>query len=134
MSESQDERDESDVRRTSDHTLLRSVIEEHGGYPAHASRSEGAGDRGLLREGFRTGEEVLEEISWNESFDEFDEKGLVGVYTLRRRGRTAGRVVGARTRRRGVRVARGRRSLSRLIEYPVAREVRDGTTGLQAPE
>lgn len=80
MSNSQSESD--DVASTTDHTLLRSVIEEHGGYPAHVSESEGRGDHGLLRIGFREGnvDEDLKQISWDQFFDEFDEKGLVGVY------------------------------------------------------
>jgi hypothetical protein len=79
MSDSPDESDS--VERTTEHTLLRSVIEEHGGYPAHSPHSEGEGDRGLLRIGFRDGDEDLKQLSWEEFFDEFDEKDLVGVYS-----------------------------------------------------
>ena len=50
---SSDPTGEGDVRHTTDLTLLRSVIEERGGYPAHVSESEGEGDQGLLRVGFR---------------------------------------------------------------------------------
>ncbi len=68
------------VERTTDHTLLRSVIEEHGGCPAHTPQSEGEGHRGLLRIGFRDDGD-LKQLSWEEFFDEFDEKDLVGVYS-----------------------------------------------------
>jgi hypothetical protein len=68
------------VERTTAHTLLRSVIEEHGGCPAHTPQSEGEGDRGPLRIGFRDDED-LKQLSWEEFFDEFDEKDLVGVYS-----------------------------------------------------
>ena len=69
------------VRRTTEPTLLRGVIEEYGGYPAHAAASEGEGDHGLLRVGFRDGDEDLKEISWEEFAEEFEEKDLVGVYS-----------------------------------------------------
>lgn len=75
-----DQGEDEEVRRTTDHTLLRSVIEERDGYPAHVPESEGEGDQGLLRVGFRDRDEDLKEISWEEFFAEFEEKGLVGIY------------------------------------------------------
>lgn len=75
-----DQGDAAEVRRTSDPTLLRSVVEERGGYPAHRQHSEGEGDGGLLRVGFRDRDEDLKQISWDEFLDEFEEKDLVGVY------------------------------------------------------
>lgn len=75
-----DERDDAEVVRTADPTLVRSVIEERGGYPAHAAKSEGQGDEGLLRAGFRDRDEDLTEISWEKFREEFEEKDLVGVY------------------------------------------------------
>lgn len=78
MSSSLDEDD--NVRYTTDPALARSIVEERGGYPGHAPRSEGQGDRRLLRIGFREDED-LEKISWNTFSEEFVEKGLAAVYT-----------------------------------------------------
>jgi hypothetical protein len=96
MSDSQTETD--DFERTTDHTLFRSVIEEHGGYPAHAAQSEGEGDRGLLRVGFRDGGEDLTQLSWEGFFDEVDERGLVGVYSTDGSGAESDRPVVLRER------------------------------------
>lgn len=74
--------DDGNVRHTTEHTLLRSVIEDRGGFPAHVAGSEGEGDSGLPRVGFTDrDDEDLKEISWEQFFEEFDEKDLVGVYT-----------------------------------------------------
>lgn len=79
MSEGSDAADPP-VRHTTDRTLVRSVVEERGGYPAHAPESEGQGDQGLLRIGFRDRNEDLKEITWEAFFEEFDEKDLAFVY------------------------------------------------------
>lgn len=79
--ENTDEDGNGDVRRATDPTLLRSVIEERSGYPAHVPQSEGQGDQGLLRVGFRDRDEDLKEISWEEFTEEIREKDLVGLYT-----------------------------------------------------
>ncbi len=71
---------DGDVRRTDDPTLIRSIVEEHGGYPGHVRQSEGRGDHGLLRIGFRDQDEDLKEITWEQFREEFEEKELVGVY------------------------------------------------------
>jgi len=76
-----DQDSDGDVHRTTDPTLLRSVIEERGGYPAHVPQSEGQGDQGLLRIGFRDRDEDLKEISWDEFREEVREKDLVGIYS-----------------------------------------------------
>src|SRR6056297_1546004 len=73
--------DNPDVNLTTDPTLLRSIIEERDGYPAHVPKSEGQGDQGLLRVGFGDADEDLKEISWEEFREEFEEKNLAGVYT-----------------------------------------------------
>ncbi|RDI69662.1 hypothetical protein [Halopelagius longus] len=74
------EPDDADVRRTTEPTLARTVIENHGGYPAHEPQSEGQGDGGLLRVGMRDENEDLKEISWEAFEDEFEEKDLELVY------------------------------------------------------
>lgn len=67
---------EHDVRRTTDPALVRSVVEDRGGYPAHAAASEGQDDHGLLRIGRHGREEDLTESTWEEFAEEFEEKGL----------------------------------------------------------
>ena len=71
----------TNVHHTTDPTLLRSIIEEHDGYPAHVPQTEGQGDHGLLRVGFGDADEDLKEISWEKFREEFEEKSLAGVYT-----------------------------------------------------
>jgi len=75
-----DDTDDGNVRRTTDPVLLRGVIEERDGYPAHVPQTEGEGDQGLLRIGFRDPDEDLKEISWDAFREEFREKDLVGLY------------------------------------------------------
>lgn len=74
------ERDDNDVRRATEPTLARTLIEDRGGYPAHEPQSEGQGDSGLLRVGFHDRDEDLKEISWEEFEAEFEEKDLVLEY------------------------------------------------------
>lgn len=75
-----DHSEESATRHTTDPTLARSVIEERNGYPAHAPESEGEGDGGLLRVGFRDRDEDLTEISWEQFREEFEGKDLAAIY------------------------------------------------------
>lgn len=77
---SSDQSADRTVRHATDPTLVRSIVEERGGYPAHAPQSEGQGDEGLLRIGFRDRDEDLKEISWEEFREGFDEKDLAAVY------------------------------------------------------
>jgi hypothetical protein len=70
-------------KRTTDHTKIRQWAEARNGKPA---RVQGAGepdDVGLLRIDFpedHEEEEDLEEITWDEFFEKFDEKRLAFVY------------------------------------------------------
>lgn len=77
---SADQNTDSSVEQTTEPTLARTVIEERGGYPAHPPQSEGEGDSGLLRVGFRDRDEDLKEISWDQFSEEFEEKDLVALY------------------------------------------------------
>ena len=76
-----------DLTATTDRALVRDLVEEYGGYPAHVERSEGGGDSGLLRLAFPdvpSGDadrnEDLKELSWEAFFDQFDEENLALVY------------------------------------------------------
>lgn len=78
---SSDPPDDAERRETTDHALVRSIVEEHGGYPAHEPGTEGEGDQGLLRIGDRDRGEDLKEISWEAFFEEFEQKDLALYYS-----------------------------------------------------
>lgn len=80
MSSDSDRSTEPAVRRTTNPSIVRSVVESRGGYPAHEPRSEGQGDHGLLQIGRRGREEDLKEITWDEFSAEFEAKDLEFVY------------------------------------------------------
>ena len=73
----------SEAKTTTNHDEIRKWVEQRGGHPARVKGTENKnGDGGLLRidyPGF-SGENSLEEISWDEFFDEFDEKGLAFLH------------------------------------------------------
>ena len=78
--------DRDDLTATTDHALVRDLVEEYDGYPAHVERTEG-GDSGLLRLAFpdvasddADPNEDLTELSWDGFFEEFDEERLALVY------------------------------------------------------
>ncbi|HET6669696.1 MAG TPA: hypothetical protein VFH15_05635 [Pyrinomonadaceae bacterium] len=72
----------AESKTTIDHEEIRNWVEERGGKPARVkSTGKGAGG-GLLRidyPGF-TGEDSLEEITWDEFFAAFDENNLAFLY------------------------------------------------------
>jgi hypothetical protein len=66
----------SESKVTTDHDEIRRWVEERGGHPAEVKATE------LLRidyPGF-SGEDSLEEISWEEFFDAFEENNLAFLY------------------------------------------------------
>jgi hypothetical protein len=67
---------------TTDHAEIRRWVEERGGRPARVKRTGGGDDPGILRIDFpgRGDDESLEEISWDEWLEKFDENGLAFVY------------------------------------------------------
>ncbi|WP_186417329.1 hypothetical protein [Bosea sp. CS1GBMeth4] len=66
---------------TTNHSKIRRWAEARGGRPA---RVKGTGrkedDPGLLRLDFGEADEGLEEISWEEFFDKFEERKLALLY------------------------------------------------------
>ncbi|GAB3670249.1 hypothetical protein [Halopiger thermotolerans] len=74
--------DDSDSQATTDHETIREWAEEHGGQPARVEGTGGGddGDGGLLRIDFGDEDENLEEISWDEFFEEFEDSDLALVY------------------------------------------------------
>lgn len=73
----------SSTASTTDHEEIRAWVEKRGGKPATV---KGTGskkdDTGILRIDFPgySGEDSLEEISWDEFFSKFDESGLQFLY------------------------------------------------------
>lgn len=68
---------------TTDHGVIRQWVEERGGRPATVKGTgRGREEAGILRINFPGygGEESLEEISWEEFVDKFDEKTLAFLY------------------------------------------------------
>ena len=68
----------SETGTTTDHEEIRRWAEERGGKPARVRGTEGDDDVGLLRIDFPggAGGESLEQISWEEWFEKFEEKDL----------------------------------------------------------
>ena len=70
------------AKATINHDQIRKWVEAHGGHPAAVKETGGEGDPGILRIDFPgySGEGRLEEISWDEFFDKFDESNLAFLY------------------------------------------------------
>lgn len=71
-----------ETKTTTDHEEIRRWTEERGGKPATVSATRGQGDAGVIRIDFPgySGEESLEEISWDEWFRKFEESDYAFVY------------------------------------------------------
>ena len=66
---------------TSDHEEIRRWAEERGGVPACVRGTGGRGDTGMIRIDFPDGPEPsLQQISWDEWFEKFDEKNLALIH------------------------------------------------------
>lgn len=73
---------ESKSKVTTDHEEIRHWAEERGAHPACVKGTGGKNDVGMIRLDFPgySGEGKLEEISWDDFFEEFDKKRLALVY------------------------------------------------------
>lgn len=69
-------------KTTTDHDKIREWAEERDGVPAHVMGTGNGDDAGLLRIEFPDygDDEDLEQISWEEFFEKFDEKDLAFLY------------------------------------------------------
>jgi hypothetical protein len=67
----------SEARATTDHDTIRRWAEARGGRPA---RVKGTDPGGVLRIDFGEPEDTLEEISWDEFFRVFDDRGLAFLH------------------------------------------------------
>ncbi len=67
---------------TTDHQTIRRWIEARNGHPSvvKATESSRSGKAGLLRIDFNKPEDTLEEVSWDEFFETFDENELAFLY------------------------------------------------------
>lgn len=67
---------------TTDHNEIRHWVEERGGCPATVKATERKGDVGILRINFPNygDDSELEDISWDEFFEKFEEKRLAFLY------------------------------------------------------
>jgi hypothetical protein len=65
---------------TTDHDKIRKWAESRGGKPATVKDMESDDEAGILRLDFDPPDEGLEEISWDEFFEKFDEKDLAFLF------------------------------------------------------
>lgn len=67
---------------TTDHDFIKQWVEERGGRPATVKATGDKKEPGILRIDFPgySGEQELEEISWLEFFDKFEEANLAFLY------------------------------------------------------
>lgn len=71
-----------ETKRTTDHDTIRQWVEEREGRPATVKATGDEEEPGVLRIDFPgySGEESLEEISWEAFFEKFEEKELAFLY------------------------------------------------------
>ncbi|CEA09273.1 hypothetical protein BN1051_02641 [Arthrobacter saudimassiliensis] len=73
----------SESHTTTDHDEIRRWVEKNDGRPASVKGTENGGDdAGILRIDFPggAGSDSLEQISWDEWFEKFDDSGLAFLY------------------------------------------------------
>ena len=70
----------SESKTTTNHDEIRRWVEQRGGRPAHVTETGDGDDPGILRIDFGDQDEALEEISWDEFFDAFEENNLAFLY------------------------------------------------------
>jgi hypothetical protein len=70
----------SQAKTTTDHGTIRRWVEKHGGRPSRVKKTGNKSDPGILRFDFGEKEESLEEISWDEFFEKFEENDLALLY------------------------------------------------------
>lgn len=67
---------------TTNHDQIRQWAESRGGHPAAVKSTRSENDPGIVRIDFPgySGEDSLEEITWDEFFKKFDERELALIY------------------------------------------------------
>ena len=71
-------------KTTTDHDEIREWAQARGGVPMAVASTGSHGDAGVIRIGFpdapQADDDNLEEISWDDFFEKFDESNLALVY------------------------------------------------------
>ena len=72
----------SEAKVTTDHKEIQKWVEDRGGHPARVKGTERGESSGVLRIDYPgySGEQRLEEISWDEFFKAFEENNLAFLY------------------------------------------------------
>jgi hypothetical protein len=70
----------AEAKTTTDHDEIRRWVESRGGRPAHVAETGEAGDAGVLRIDFADPDDRLEELSWDDWFEAFEESKLAFLY------------------------------------------------------
>jgi hypothetical protein len=67
---------------TTDHNKIKRWVEERNGKPAAVKATHNKGETGILRINFPgySGEDSLDDISWDEFFKKFDDENLAFLY------------------------------------------------------
>jgi len=75
-------RTKHESKTTTSHKAIRQWAESRGGTPATVIETEKKGQPGILRIDFPdfSGEDTLEEISWDDFFEKFESANLAFVY------------------------------------------------------
>jgi len=73
--------------KTTDHETIRQWIEARGGRPTRVSGTDDDSGGGILRVDFGEPEDSLEEISWDEFFDTFEDRKLAFLYQDEKKSR-----------------------------------------------
>jgi hypothetical protein len=68
----------SSAEKTTDHKTIKAWVEERGGRPARVAKEDKGG--GILRIDFQEPDDSLEEISWEEFFEIFEENKLAFLH------------------------------------------------------
>jgi len=68
----------SSAEKTTDHEAIKAWVEERGGRPARVAQQDKGG--GILRIDFQEPDDSLEEISWEEFFEIFEENNLAFLH------------------------------------------------------
>lgn len=81
-SKSSTSRSSAGSRTTTNHDEIRAWADAREGMPACVKGTGGGGDTGLLRIDFPgfSGDESLQQITWDEFFEKFDEQNLAFLY------------------------------------------------------
>lgn len=65
---------------TTDHEVIREWAEKRGGCPSSVEGTAPGHEPGLLRLDFKPDDEKLEDISWDDFFEKFEEANLAFLY------------------------------------------------------